>query len=68
MIENQEPEIVELPDGRNVRFMPLDIDALDTVCDGCVFDGCGHCPTYLVGTCIDYDGIPGNNGIFTEIE
>lgn len=68
MKSNNENDPIELPDGRKVKFVKLAIDALDEVCDGCVFDGCGHCPNYITGTCIDHDGIPGNNGIFLEVE
>lgn len=70
MRKKKNPDIIELPDGRKVQFTPLNIDALDTVCDGCMFDGSESCKIYsdILGTCVDRDGKPGNNGIFTEIE
>lgn len=67
MQQKNENPIIELPDNRMVKFISLSIASLDTVCDGCVFDGCGHCPNYVTGTCIDHDGIKGNNGIFVEV-
>lgn len=69
-MKNKEINYVELPDGRKAQFITLNIDALDTVCEGCMFDGTELCKIYsdILGTCIDRDGKPGNNGIFTEIE
>ena len=57
---------VTLPDGRNIVFIPVNIDSLDSVCEGCIFDSNISCMAnhYDAGTCIDHDGIEGNDGIF----
>ena len=60
---------VTLPDGRKVAFLRVNIDSLDSICEGCIFDGNTSCMSdhHVVGTCIDHDGIEGNNGIFVEV-
>lgn len=70
MKQKIENPTIELPDGRKAVFIPLNIDSLDTVCSGCMFEDSDFCKIYadIVGECTDRDGYPGNNGIFTEIE
>lgn len=55
----------QLPDGRTVKFVEIDIQATTTVCEGCIFEY-EDCSQYLIGAC--YNRSDGKNGVFVEVK